>query len=203
MGRETSACVFLAVLATAEVNPRAARAGVDAAAAPAPAKIDAGAPAALTEGIDRLAAEAIAQGKLPGCVVAVGRAGGIVYQTGFRVARALARQGGDDPGHDLRSGLAHQAHRHRDRADGARGPGQDHLDERVHATSPNFAPHGKEAISIRQLSPTFRACPPKRLSPTMKRPRDGVEAHHGTSDLRRRPAARASTRMPVSSFSKR
>jgi len=95
MGRETSACVFLAVLvaraplAVAEVNS-AARAGVDA-AVPAPAKTDASLPspphptlpAALTEGIDRLVAEALAQGKLPGCVVAVGRTSGIAYQKAF------------------------------------------------------------------------------------------------------------------------
>src|ERR1039458_5143840 len=229
MGRETSACAFLAVLAIAEVNPIAARADIDA-AAPAPAKIDGGVPAALPEGIDRLVAEAIAQGKLPGCVVAVGRAGGIVYQqafgsrallpdkeamtldtifdlasltkpiatatalmvlvdqgkfrsvpAGFRFACALARQGGDDPGHHLRSGLAHQAHRHRDRADGARGSGQDRsrrarrtLPPRI--SRPRQGGHFDSAASYPRLGPARRhAC--RRLR---ARPRDGVEAHHGT-----------------------
>jgi uncharacterized protein YbbC (DUF1343 family) len=159
MGRETSACVFLAVLvalAVAGVSPIAARAGVDAAApAPAPARTDADAssplPSALTEGIDRLAAEAIARGKLPGCVVAVGRAGGIVYQKAFG-ARALVpdREAMTlDTIFDLASltkpiatatalmVLADQ--------------GKIDLDEPVERYLPEFHGHGKDAISIRQI----------------------------------------------------
>ena len=75
----------LAVLAVAFGLPLAARAGVDAAALSA-AKVATN--AALAEGIDRLVAEALAQGKLPGCVVAVGRASGVIYQKAFG-SRAL------------------------------------------------------------------------------------------------------------------
>jgi uncharacterized protein YbbC (DUF1343 family) len=150
MGRETSACAFLAVLAIAEVNPIAARADIDA-AAPAPAKIDGGVPAALPEGIDRLVAEAIAQGKLPGCVVAVGRAGGIVYQQAFGSRALLPDKEAMtlDTIFDLASltkpiatatalmVLVDQ--------------GKIDLDERVVRYLPEFRAHGKEAISIRQL----------------------------------------------------
>ena len=41
------------------------------------------APAVLREGIDRLVTDALAQGKLPGCVVVIGRTSGIVYARAF------------------------------------------------------------------------------------------------------------------------
>ena len=150
MGREASACIFLAVLAIAEVNPIAARAGVDA-GAPAPAKIDGGAPATLTEGIDRLVAEAIAQGKLPGCVVVIGRAGGIVYQQAFGSRALLPDKEAMtlDTIFDLASltkpiatATALMVLVDRGKID---------LDERVVRYLPEFRAHGKEAISIRQL----------------------------------------------------
>src|SRR5664279_1576373 len=42
----------------------------------------------LADGVDRLVGEAIAQGKLPGCVVAIGNADRVLYQKAFG-SRAL------------------------------------------------------------------------------------------------------------------
>jgi uncharacterized protein YbbC (DUF1343 family) len=71
------------VLAAAVLVPYRLRAGVDAGDAGPPAMP----PSALAE-LDRLVSDAIAQGKLPGCVVAIGRARGLLYQKAFG-ARAL------------------------------------------------------------------------------------------------------------------
>ena len=142
-------CAALAVLAVAGPLPLAALAGVDAAVSPA--KVATNAPAALSDGIDRLVAEALAQGKLPGCVVAVGRASGVVYQKAFG-ARALLPEKEAmtlDTIFDLASltkpiatatalmVLAEQ--------------GKVDLDERAARYVPAFGTHGKDAITLRQL----------------------------------------------------
>jgi len=56
--------------------------------ATASASVRATSPTGPLEGIDRLVADALAQGKLPGCVVVIGRKSGVVYQKAFG-SRAL------------------------------------------------------------------------------------------------------------------
>jgi uncharacterized protein YbbC (DUF1343 family) len=108
-------------------------------------------PAPALDGIDRLVASAIAEGKLPGCVVAIGRRSGIVYQKAFG-ARALVPEREDmtvDTIFDLASLtkplatataiviLADQ--------------GRIDLDETAARYVPEFATHGKSAITLRHL----------------------------------------------------
>ena len=139
-----------AALAVAGILPLAALAGVDAAAI-WPARLAKNVPAMLAEGIDRLVAEALDQGKLPGCVVAVGRASGVVYQKAFGARALLPDQEAMtlDTIFDLASltkplatatalmVLAEQ--------------GKVDLDERAARYVPEFRTHGKEAITLRQL----------------------------------------------------
>jgi hypothetical protein len=79
----------VAVLGLALAHSTLAVAGAGIDSAPAPARAEgAKAPAAWTDDIDRLVGDALAQEKLPGCVVVVGRASGVVYQKAFG-SRAL------------------------------------------------------------------------------------------------------------------
>ena len=137
-------------LALAHSTLAVAGAGVDG--APAPARTKGGkAPATWTDGIDRLVADALAQEKLPGCVVAIGRAGGVVYQKAFG-SRALLPEREpmtEDTIFDLASltkpiatasslvALADQ--------------GKVDLDERASRYLAEFTSHGKAAITLRQL----------------------------------------------------
>ena len=144
------ACTFLVVCSIGDANAVAAPAGVDSAAL-APVKGEAHVPAALGEGIDRLVAEALSQKKLPGCVVAVGRASGIVYQKAFGARALLPDQEAMtlDTIFDLASLtkpiatatalllLSQQ--------------GKVALDEHVSHYLPEFRSHGKDAITLRQL----------------------------------------------------
>ena len=108
-------------------------------------------PAALREGIERLVADALAQGKLPGCVVAIGRQSGIVFARafGFRSLSPDKEPMTEDTVFDLASltkpiatatslmVLADQ--------------GKIDLDDRASRYVPEFAARGKSAITIRQL----------------------------------------------------
>jgi uncharacterized protein YbbC (DUF1343 family) len=109
------------------------------------------APAVLREGIERLVADALAQGKLPGCVVAIGRRSGIIYSRafGFRALSPEKEPMTEDTVFDLASltkplatatsimVLADQ--------------GKIGLDDPASHYFPEFAAHGKRAITIRQL----------------------------------------------------
>jgi len=115
------------------------------------ARVDAEAPAALREGIERLVADALAQGKLPGCVVAIGRQSGIVFTRafGFRSLSPDKEPMTEDTVFDLASltkpiatatslmVLADQ--------------GKIDLDDPASRYVPEFAARGKRAITIRQL----------------------------------------------------
>ena len=112
---------------------------------------DAEAPAALREGIEHLAVEALAQGKLPGCVVAIGRQSGIVYSRafGFRALSPEREAMTADTIFDLASltkpiatatslmVLADQ--------------GKIDLDDPASRYVPEFAARGKSAVTLRQL----------------------------------------------------
>jgi uncharacterized protein YbbC (DUF1343 family) len=108
-------------------------------------------PAALREGIERLVADALAQGKLPGCVVAIGRQSGAVFTRafGFRSLSPEKEPMTEDTVFDLASltkpiatatslmVLADQ--------------GKIDLDHRASRYVPEFAARGKSDITIRQL----------------------------------------------------
>ena len=116
-----------------------------------PARVDAEAPAALREGIEHLVADALAQAKLPGCVVAIGRQSGIVFTRafGFRSLSPDKEPMTEDTVFDLASltkpiatatslmVLADQ--------------GKIDLDDAASRYVPEFAARGKRAITIRQL----------------------------------------------------
>jgi CubicO group peptidase (beta-lactamase class C family) len=115
------------------------------------ARVDAEAPAALREGIEHLVADALAQAKLPGCVVAIGRQSGIVFTRafGFRSLSPDKEPMTEDTVFDLASltkpiatatslmVLADQ--------------GKIDLDDAASRYVPEFAARGKRAITIRQL----------------------------------------------------
>ena len=115
------------------------------------ARVDVGAPAALRQDIERLVADALAQGKLPGCVVAIGRQSGIVFTRafGFRSLSPEKEPMTEDTVFDLASltkpiatatslmVLADQ--------------GKIDLDDRASRYVPEFAARGKSAITLRQL----------------------------------------------------
>ena len=106
---------------------------------------------ALREGIERLVSEALAQGKLPGCVVVIGRQSGIVYSRafGFRALSPEKEPMTEDTVFDLASltkpiatatslmVLVDQ--------------GKVDLDDPASRTVPEFAARGKSAITLRQL----------------------------------------------------
>jgi uncharacterized protein YbbC (DUF1343 family) len=103
------------------------------------------------EGIDRLVADALAQGKLPGCVVVVGRKNGIVYQKAFG-SRALLPEKEpmtEDTLFDLASLTKPVA-----TATALMvlvDQGKVDLDERASRYVPEFGARGKDAITVRQL----------------------------------------------------
>lgn len=111
---------------------------------------DAGTPS-LPEGIERLVSEALGQGKLPGCVVVVGRGSGVVYQHAFG-SRALQPQPepmSEDTIFDVASltkplatASALMVLLERGKID---------LDQPAARYVPEFAAKGKGAITIRQL----------------------------------------------------
>jgi uncharacterized protein YbbC (DUF1343 family) len=190
MGSRPRDFAFLAVLAVADVNSIAARAGVDVAAI-APPKVEAEAPAALVEGIDRLVADALAQGKLPGCVVAVGRGNGIVYQKAFG-ARALVPDKEAmtlDTIFDLASltkpvatatalmVLAEQ--------------GKVDLDERAARYVPEFRSHGKDAITLRQLLTHVSGLPAETPVADFERGRAAAMKHIMALSLKAPPGTKS------------
>jgi uncharacterized protein YbbC (DUF1343 family) len=114
------------------------------------AAADAGVPS-LHDGIERLVGEAMGQGKLPGCVVVVGRGSGVVYQNAFG-SRALQPQTeamGEDTIFDLASLTKPLA-----TATALMvllDQGKIDLDQPAARYLPEFAAKGKGAITIRQL----------------------------------------------------
>ena len=117
--------------------------------------IDARAPSPRTapdlSGIDKLVADALAENKLPGCVVAVGQRSGVIYQKAFGLRALFPEREAmtEDTIFDLASltkpvatataimVLAEQ--------------GKIDLDEKVAHYLPAFAARGKAGITIRQL----------------------------------------------------
>jgi uncharacterized protein YbbC (DUF1343 family) len=117
------------------------------------AAIDGSVPAPVPDlsGIDRLVAEALAENKLPGCVVVVGRASGVVYQKAFG-ARALLPEREAmtlDTVFDLASLTKPMATAASIMALVDRG--KIDLDEKVARYWPAFAARGKSAITVRDL----------------------------------------------------
>jgi len=152
LSRDRERLVFLAcafALTLAAWDPASLQA-----ASPGTTTVPAGsveAPAVGVEGIDRLVADALAEGKLPGCVVVVGRKSGIVYSKafGFRALLPEREPMTEDTLFDLASLtkpiatstslmiLADQ--------------GKLDLDDRASRYLPEFAAHGKDSITLRQL----------------------------------------------------
>jgi uncharacterized protein YbbC (DUF1343 family) len=138
----------LALVADDAAPVEAADSGADALPV---GNVEVHAPAVLREGIDRLVTDALAQGKLPGCVVVIGRTSGIVYARafGFRALLPDKEPMAEDTIFDLASltkpiatatslmVLADQ--------------GKVDLDDRASHYVPEFAAHGKAAITLRQL----------------------------------------------------
>jgi uncharacterized protein YbbC (DUF1343 family) len=150
MGACPRVCALLAVLAIADVSSIVAAAGVDASAVP-PAKAEAKALAAMAEGIDPLVADALAQGRLPGCVVVIGRSSGIMYQKSFG-SRALLP---DKEAMTLDT-IFDVASLTKPIATATAlmvlvEQGKVDLDERAARYVPEFRPHSKNAITLRQL----------------------------------------------------
>lgn len=121
-------------------SPASAR---DAASAPRPA--------AGLEGIDALVSDALAQKKLPGCVVVVGRGSGIVYQKAFGFRALLPTQ--EPMTLDTIFDLASLT---KPLATAASvmvlvEQGKLDLDERVSRYFPAFAANGRAGITVRQL----------------------------------------------------
>jgi uncharacterized protein YbbC (DUF1343 family) len=120
-------------------------------AGPVDAAVPEASEASRLAGVDRLVAEALAQNKLPGCVVVVGRQGGVVYQKAFG-ARSLVPEREAmtlDTVFDLAS-LTKPV------ATAASimvlvDQGKIGLDDRVAQYLPAFAVRGKSAVTVRQL----------------------------------------------------
>jgi len=170
--------------------PNLAGAGVDAAAVPA-ARTGAHAPSGLPEGIERLVTEALAQGKLPGCVVAIGRGSGILYQQAFG-ARALLpdREAMTlDTLFDLASltkplatatslvVLAEQ--------------GKVDLDAPATRYVPEFRGNGKDAITLRQLLTHVSGLPSETPVTDFDRGRAGAMKHIFSLSLKAPPGTKS------------
>jgi uncharacterized protein YbbC (DUF1343 family) len=189
MGRKPRAAAFLVILAVADVPVLAARAGVDAGAG-SPAQAELRTPAALGEGIDRLVTEALAQGKLPGCVVVIGRASGVVYQKAFGSRALLPSQEAMtvDTIFDVASltkpiatasalmVLAEQ--------------GKVDLDERAARYVPEFRTHGKDAITLRQLLTHVSGLPTETPVADFEHGRSGAMKHILALSLKAPPGAK-------------
>ena len=129
-----------------------ALAGPDIDAAPAATRaVDGGAAPAWTDAIDHLVADSLAQGKLPGCVVAIGRGSGIIYEKayGFRALLPAREPMTPDTVFDLAS-LTKPV------ATAASlmvlvDLGKVELDAPAARYVPELAAHGKATITIRQL----------------------------------------------------
>jgi uncharacterized protein YbbC (DUF1343 family) len=105
----------------------------------------------LAEGIDRLVGETIAQGKLPGCVVAIGNADGVLYQKAFGSRALLPEREAMtvDTIFDVASLTKPVATAMSIVALADRGKVD--LDEAAAHYVPEFRGHGKERITLRQL----------------------------------------------------
>jgi len=152
---------------------------------------DALAPTVLGEGIDRLVADALAEGKLPGCVVVVGRKSGIVYSRafGFRAILPEKEAMTEDTLFDLASltkpiatatSLVVLADR-----------GKVDLDDRASRYLPEFAAHGKDSITLRQLLTHVSGLPAET-------PLDDYQ--HGRAEAIRRIAALSLKAAPGTKF---
>jgi len=116
-----------------------------------PTSPDAGPAIPLATGIEKLVGDAIAEGKLPGCVVAIGRADGVIYERAFG-HRALLPEKEPmtvDTIFDVASltkpvatALSLMVLRDQGKLD---------LDERVSHYLPKFTGKGKQAITLRQV----------------------------------------------------
>jgi uncharacterized protein YbbC (DUF1343 family) len=142
--------IALAALALAHAGLAAAAAGIDAAPSPDGGATEAAETAWIAE-VDRLVADALAHGKLPGCVVAAGRSGGLLWSKayGYRALLPDKEPMTEDTIFDLASltkplataaSLVLLADR-----------GKIDLDERAARYLPEFAARGKAAITLRQL----------------------------------------------------
>ena len=189
LSRDRERLVFLAcafALTLAAWDPASLQA-----ASPGTTTVPAGsieAPAVGVEGIDRLVADALAEGKLPGCVVVVGRKSGIVYSKafGFRALLPEREPMTEDTLFDLASLtkpiatstslmiLADQ--------------GKLDLDDRASRYLPEFAAHGKDSITLRQLLTHVSGLPAET-------PIDDYQ--HGRKEAIRRIAALSLNSLPA------
>ena len=96
--------------------------------------------------------KALGQGRMPGCVVAIGRHGKLVYLRAFGARQTTPETRGDDRRHRVRSGFAHQADCDgHERHDPGAGRARSTWTSTVATYLPEFGNRGKEAITVRQL----------------------------------------------------
>ena len=149
LSRMLRRCLILALLTF--VHATEASAGVDGGVnSPMKASVGGGL-SELADGVDRLVGEAIAQGKLPGCVVAIGNADGVLYEKAFG-ARALLPEREAmtvDTIFDVASLTKPVATAMSMLVLAERGKVA--LDETAAHYVPEFRGHGKERITLRQL----------------------------------------------------
>ena len=88
---------------------------------------------------------AIAEKKLPGAVVLVGRGDRVALPEGVRPARGRAGAGADDDGHDLRPGVADESRGDDDQRDEARGGRADPAERSGRDYIPGFERYSKAA----------------------------------------------------------
>jgi uncharacterized protein YbbC (DUF1343 family) len=183
--------LFICALALTAGHGAPVQAAGPATSAAPPAKVDASTPPAAIEGIDRLVADALAEGKLPGCVVVIGRKSGIVYSKafGFRALLPEPEPMTENTIFDLASltkpiatatslvVLADQ--------------GKLDLDDRASRYVPEFAARGKDSITLRQLLTHVSGLPAET-------PIDDYE--HGRKEAIRRIAALSLKAAPGARF---
>ena len=155
------------------------------------------------DAIEPLVEQAIADKKLPGAVVLIGRGDRIAVSEGDRQPRARAGRRADDARHDLRPGVADQGGRDDDQRDDAGRGRQDPAQRsRVATFIPGFERYGKANITIRHLmTHTSGLRPDLDLADAVDRARHGDRARDRRSAARRRPASASSTATSTSSCS--
>ena len=146
----------LAVLVTCSVGTNFAQTtakvpGTFQGKVPATLGVATGVDAARFNEIPPLIEQAIADKKLPGAVVLIGRDNRVALREGRRPPRHRARARADDARHDLRSGLAHQGRGDDDERDEARRGRQDPAHRSRLRLRPGFERYGKGGITIRHL----------------------------------------------------
>ena len=149
--------------------------------------------------------DAITEGKIPGCVVAIGRHDGVLFERAYGSRALDPERDADDGRHGVRSRVAHQADRDRDEHHDPRRAGLVSLDAPASTYVPEFARLGKGAITRAPAPHAHRAASRRRRrSPSFDHGRARRDARTSTTSLpQARPARSSSTATSASSSSRR